>query len=760
MSPNLLSRDIRAVHSIETRLTLILLLFVLLFISAAVVGWILSIKLQASQETLSQQALPGLERARHQNNLTLQLLDFSIRLSSPIKHTEVEKIEKNLSNINHMATLQLSEETKQTSLLPKLIDNLQEQIVIQKSIIESSEKLLSSKQYHLDKIDNLGLKLRTLISAFSLKQLESGANNTQNIELQTLTDYRFKLGALRHILISVSPFIGSEQSIALQQQYHSLIHSMSLKLPDLIDTNKQAIAPLINKLYDELRSDKSVFVLSDEIEESIYRLQTKSTVSIQLSEDIQKRAYDNQQKAAILVENHQTEVRKLSAWSLYFWVTCTFIALAFSFAMLMLYIRPAIIHRLRRITFDTKMIAEGNYDIDVEVTGKDEITLIALSLEHFKKQLIAKQQFEESLIEREAYLYSIYQYAKDGLFTLDSDGVVMSSNSAFQRMFGLSQNSKQSRAITSLLPHWDVRKTLKLAEQDTVRDGSLILADEELVAHKMDGSPFDINLSVVVIMPNHTRLFSCFIRDISEQKQAQLMLNGAIEKLTESNSELQRFASSCSHDLQEPMRMVETYSELLHDHLQGQQQDDKTIKYLSFIREGATNGRQLITGILQYSRLDQPAKEKEDIHLDTLLNRVANLTEMLVQEKSAKLSWNTRGIVVHAIEAFLFQLFINLVTNGIKFNRSPEPHVYIEAVQEEDSYLISVSDNGIGIDSSYHQQVFDIFKRLNSKRDFDGSGIGLAICKKVVEKCGGTLWLESELGQGSCFYIRLPIHSY
>ena len=221
-----------------------------------------------------------------------------------------------------------------------------------------------------------------------------------------------------------------------------------------------------------------------------------------------------------------------------------------------------------------------------------------------------------------------------------------------------------------------------------------------------------------------------------------------------SNADLERFAYSCSHDLQEPVRMVLSFSELLQQRI-GSTLDESSSKYLGYILRGASSAKQLIQDMLAYSRLDQSTMNREWVTIGELCQKVEAATVVSREECRGEFHWSSGDLKLHVVTSQVVQLLTNLIANGLKYNKSEVPVVSLSVTLEDSSWLICVADNGIGIDSRYKQQIFTMFSRLVSKGEYEGSGIGLAICQKIAERHGGSIWVESELGRGSQFYVRL-----
>jgi light-regulated signal transduction histidine kinase (bacteriophytochrome) len=244
-------------------------------------------------------------------------------------------------------------------------------------------------------------------------------------------------------------------------------------------------------------------------------------------------------------------------------------------------------------------------------------------------------------------------------------------------------------------------------------------------------------------------------RDITERMRQEQALREANEALTQSNADLQQFAYSASHDLQEPLRMVATYSEMLKKKF-GDKLGPSGDEYISYAIQGALRMEQLLKDLRSYTQASTSGQEPtEDIDAGSILDKaLANLTAA-IKDSGASIS-HTALPAVRMHEFQLEQLFQNLIGNAIRYRGSDAPRIHVAAARQRDKWLFSVQDNGIGIDPQYKEQVFGIFKRLHSAAEYPGTGMGLAICQRIVQRAGGRIWVESELGRGSTFFFTIP----
>jgi light-regulated signal transduction histidine kinase (bacteriophytochrome) len=249
-------------------------------------------------------------------------------------------------------------------------------------------------------------------------------------------------------------------------------------------------------------------------------------------------------------------------------------------------------------------------------------------------------------------------------------------------------------------------------------------------------------------------LLSVAIRDVTTRKQADEKLLQTVEDLNRSNEELGQFAYIASHDLQEPLRMVASYTQLLSKRYTGKLDADAD-EFIAYAVDGATRMQRLIRDLLAYSRVGTKGKELLETSSETALEHAMMNLGGAIEDSGALVTHDPLPAVL-ADEGQLVQLFQNLVGNAIKYQSPGVPRIHISSTKEGQSkWLFSIKDNGLGIESKYFDKIFGMFQRLHGREEFDGTGIGLAICKKIVERHGGNISVESELGQGSTFRFAL-----
>ena len=242
--------------------------------------------------------------------------------------------------------------------------------------------------------------------------------------------------------------------------------------------------------------------------------------------------------------------------------------------------------------------------------------------------------------------------------------------------------------------------------------------------------------------------------DITVRKQFDEKLKQALVELKRSNTELEQLVYVASHDLQEPLRMVASYVQLLQRRYKDKIDDDAN-DFIAYAVDGAKRMQGLINDLLAYSRVGSRGKDFDPIDCETVIDRVVGNLEASIKGSGAVVTHDSMPTVM-ADSSQIVQLFQNLIGNAIKYRNEEIPRVHISAKENGKNMIFSVNDNGLGIDPQYYERIFTIFQRLHGKKEYSGTGIGLAICKKIVERHGGEIWVESQPGKGSTFYFTIP----
>ena len=353
----------------------------------------------------------------------------------------------------------------------------------------------------------------------------------------------------------------------------------------------------------------------------------------------------------------------------------------------------------------------------------------------------------------------LLEAAPDAIIVVDQRGKITLANGMTEKNFGYPTGELIGQSIEVLVPErfreTHVQHRNGYFNQPGTRPmGSGI----ELTARRKDGSEFPAEISISPLQTEDGMLVTAVVRDITERKQTQQALQKHAEELERSNAELEQFAYVASHDLQEPLRIVASYTQLIARRYKDKLDDDAN-EFIDFIVDGATRMQRLINDLLSYSRVGTRGQEFEATDLNKIFDSALKNLDLRIQDSEATVTHDSMPTLM-ADGRQLLQVFQNLIGNALKFQGDvpPKVHVGVALREDEGEYLFSIHDNGIGIDPQYAERIFLVFQRLHGKSEYPGTGIGLAICKKIVERHGGRIWVESEPGAGSTFYFTLPLH--
>jgi PAS domain S-box-containing protein len=366
-----------------------------------------------------------------------------------------------------------------------------------------------------------------------------------------------------------------------------------------------------------------------------------------------------------------------------------------------------------------------------------------------------QKRIEIALRESEARFRSITQSATDAIISADSDDNIISWNKGAQTIFGYTEEEASGKSVTLIIPekYRDAHKK-GLERVNSTGETRIIGKTVEMVGMRKDGSEFPLELSLSTWKIGTRRLYSGIIRDVTERKQSEEKLKQTLAELERSNKDLEQFAYAASHDLQEPLRTVSNFSQLLGKRYKGEL-DAKADQFISFIVNGSTRMQEMIDNLLAYSRVSTRAKPFEPTNYETVFDQAMANVKMSIEESGAIVTHDPLPTVM-ADASQMVQVFQNLLSNAIKF-RKEKPRITVSAVQRANEWLFSVKDNGIGIAPEFMEHIFKVFQREHASAEYPGTGVGLAICKKIVERHGGRIWVESQAGKGSTFYFTIPV---
>ena len=372
-----------------------------------------------------------------------------------------------------------------------------------------------------------------------------------------------------------------------------------------------------------------------------------------------------------------------------------------------------------------------------------------------------RKRVRKTTRKAEKYAESIVQTVREPLLVLDSDQRVISANRSFYQTFQVTPREVEGKLLYDLgNRQWNIPKLRKLLEE--ILPKSTVFLDFE-IEHEfktLGRRIMVLNARRIYHETKRMQMILLAIEDITEQKRVERELKQAeelkqaIAALKRSNRELEQFAYVASHDLQEPLRMVSSFTQLLAKRYQGKLDKDAD-EFIAYIVAGAKRMQALINDLLTYSRVDTRGKSFEPIDSEAVFDQaIANL-RVAIEEGEAVITHDPLPSLI-ADDSQIVQLFQNLLGNAIKFHGKEPPRIHVSAKQKGNEWVFSFRDNGIGIAPEYFDRIFIIFQRLHGREEYPGTGTGLAICKKIVERHGGRIWVESAPSKGSTFYFTIP----
>ncbi len=371
------------------------------------------------------------------------------------------------------------------------------------------------------------------------------------------------------------------------------------------------------------------------------------------------------------------------------------------------------------------------------------------------RDISGRKTTEKHLAQMEGKYHALLEAAPDAMVVVNHLGAIVLLNAQAEKQFGYRRDELLGQQVTQLIPEGFAERIIA----DGTRTTAEALAQHigtgiELKGRRKDGAEFPIEIMLSPLESMDGILVTAAIRDITRRKKGEADLVQKIAELDRSNAELNNFAYLASHDLQEPLRMVTSYTQLLGRRYQGKMGSDAD-EFIAFAVDGAERMQMLIGDLLAYSRVESRGADLLDSSSEDALRRALNNLRAEIKESGA--------VVVHdflphvlADKAQLVQLFQHLIGNAIAHRRDDVPHIHISAADDgAGRWLFSVKDNGLGIEPQHFEKIFGVFQRLQNRGKSTGTGIGLAICRKIAERHGGRMRVESQPGQGSTFHFSL-----
>jgi len=372
------------------------------------------------------------------------------------------------------------------------------------------------------------------------------------------------------------------------------------------------------------------------------------------------------------------------------------------------------------------------------------------------RDISVRKGAETHLAQMEGRYRGLLEAAPDAMVVVNVAGEIVLLNVRAEKEFGYSRDELVGQKVKNIIPEGFAERIIA----DGTRSAAEALAQQigmgiELIGRRKDGSEFPIELMLSPLESAEGILVTAAIRDISVRQKAEKHLVKTVGELKRSNDELRQFAYVSSHDLQEPLRMVSSYTQLLAKRYKGRLDSDAD-EFIAYAVDGCNRMQGLIQDLLTYSRAGTNGKALHEISSeDALRVALTNLRPTIEQSGAVVTHDSLPAVTTDAPQ--LTQVFQNLVGNAIKYRGHEVPQVHVSATNNGgDEWIFSVRDNGLGIDPQYFERIFIIFQRLHGREEFEGTGIGLAICKKILERLGGRIWVESQPEKGSTFYFALP----
>lgn len=547
--------------------------------------------------------------------------------------------------------------------------------------------------------------------------------------------WELRVASLKKLIVEANPAVrkGNEN-----------LESISRSLDEMEGQFKQVVT-LVGRLKNSSGEER------DLVQEVIERLAARVTASGQ----------EMVNHAFLLIEDSNEGLTTTMRRTIFLVMACIFLAIAASGGISLLLSRR-ILRKLELIRKGTEIVAEGNLGHRLNIRRDDEIGQFADAFDKMtdrlqnlytslEAEIAERTKAEERLRAASAHTRSLIEASLDPLVTISSEGKIMDVNKATELVTGI---SRAQLIGTDFATYFTEPERAAQGYREVFQKGSV--SDYPLAIRHASGRVTNVLYNAAVYRSGSGEIEGVFAaaRDITLRKRAEEELERYTRELERSNAELEQFAYVASHDLQEPLRIVASFTQLLSERYQGKLDSDAD-DFIRFAVDGANRMQMLINDLLEYSRVGTRGRPFEVTDCNLVLGRaIANLS-IMIEDHHALVTHDDLP-AVRADSGQLVQLFQNLIGNGIKYHGDNFPLIHISANRNGREWLFAVRDNGIGIDPQYRERIFGVFQRLHGRDEYSGTGIGLAICRKILDRHGGRIWVESAPGKGSTFYFTIP----
>ena len=390
----------------------------------------------------------------------------------------------------------------------------------------------------------------------------------------------------------------------------------------------------------------------------------------------------------------------------------------------------------------------------LEKTAKERMYKLEKANEKLQPEIAGHKQAKETLAHKENLLQMIISATRDAMISIGNDGLITLFNPAAEDMFGYKKEDMLGQPLDRLMPEQYRHHHSQYLQSyfATGKPDGIIGSTIELPALRSDGHIFQMEMSLSAGSLGNKQFVIAVARDITERKQIQLSQDELLKKVDNINKELKDFVSIVSHDLKAPLRGIKTLANWILSDC-SDKLGDQASEQMNLLLERVERMYSLIEGTLQYSRAGREQEKQVQVDLNKFVPEIIN---MVVPPENITVTIENELPVIECEETHIMQLFQNLLSNAIKYMDKPQGWIKVGCAEQDGFWTFSVADNGPGIEERNFERIFKIFQALPTSPDFEGTGVGLTVAKKIVELYDGKIWVESKVGEGSIFFFTLP----